>query len=879
MAPTLALYHEDLDLIVGRDEEIGLLNQILLSIPQTGGRLVLACGEAGIGKSALIDGFLAQIDPSCNKFTTWCDPLNTPRPLGPVRDIASYLLKTDVATLKEADYFDGIVAFAQGSDQTLVLVIEDLHWVDQKTLDWLIFIGRRLSQLPILLIGSFRDDEIGPSHALQVGLAAIPASRKSYIDIPALSVEAVRQMGDHDGFTAEELHGITNGHPYFVSELLNSDVGPSELPRSVSDVINARFETLSPDLQRFLEVVACSPGEMRTAILQKLPFDDLPTLCDEAVARRILEAVGQNLKFRHELARLAVYARIGLGKKRQAHAMFLAAHLARPESAQELDTIVYHAEGAQDPVVLLEYAQKAATKAAALGAHREAALFLGSALTCLETASPETCAEVNERWAYEAGLSLAIDDKVIAARERAIELWRSIARPDRVGENLRWLSRLHWYRGEADKAEDYILQAIEILENDAPSSETGKAYALRAQFFMLQENMSDAVKWAERALDVAVEMDDFDTQAHALNTIGSAKLFRGELAGEAHLRESLAIAHEHALHEQAARAYTNLSECLIELRQLDRAETLIEEGIAFDTAHDLDAWTFYLIGRKAQLRFEQDRYDEAILIAQGVLNQPNQTLLMQMPARIILARAGIRLGNAEAEAVLAEALSHAGQIGEPQYLVSLLVARLELAVLGNDPQSAAGVLDQLSQLDATVFSPTKRSDYLFWAHMIGVALDHTDVPKPYAQFLGGAHEDAATAFRAEGEVYLAGWALVKQGSVSAIARADADFQSCAAMGARRALRLRADLPAVTGHPRGRYRAAKEHPYNLTAKEQIVLALMADGKNNALIADDLSRSRRTVENHVSSILAKLTCNNRLEAVLRTHSEPWILPQNQ
>jgi DNA-binding NarL/FixJ family response regulator len=86
------------------------------------------------------------------------------------------------------------------------------------------------------------------------------------------------------------------------------------------------------------------------------------------------------------------------------------------------------------------------------------------------------------------------------------------------------------------------------------------------------------------------------------------------------------------------------------------------------------------------------------------------------------------------------------------------------------------------------------------------------------------------------------------------------------------------MPGLTVQPRGLYHAAKAHPYELTGKEQAVLAMLADGKSNALIADELSRSRRTVENHVSSILSKLSCKNRLEVVLRTQSEPWILPEN-
>ncbi|MEP4197002.1 MAG: AAA family ATPase [Aliishimia sp.] len=871
-------FYEVVLMIVERDAELDVLAKALRSISRGGGQLVLVRGEAGIGKSTFIEHFLSRAADQHQTVIAWCDPLNTPRPLGPVRDLVAEVNSRTTKQMGEFDYFEGFVAQAQKAKAPLVLVLEDLHWADQRSLDWLIYVGRRLSQLPVLLIGSYRDDEIEPSHPLHHALATIPAARKTNIDLPALSVDAVGLLDPDGKYRPEKLHRITGGHPYFVAEILNSDSGPDALPHSIADVINARISTLSPALQQFLELISCAPGELTPPILSLLHVNNFGALCDEAVAENIMVPVsaskGQALKFRHELTRLAVCTRMGPVRKRESHTLFLAAHLAQPERARQLDMVVFHAEGAQDFKAILANAPLAADRAAALGAHREAAMFLGTALACIDIAPPQVAAEITEKWAYEAGLSLGIDDAVIAARKRAIELWTKLARPDRVGENLRWLSRLYWYRGEAQKAEAYVLQAIDILEGEAVTAETGKAFALRAQFYMLQDRMKKAVKWAARALTIAQQFSDFETQAHALNTTGSAKLFRGDSEGELYLRQSLSIAHDYALHEQAARVYTNLSECLIEMRELDRAEALLEEGIAFDTANDLDAWTYYLIGRKAQLRFEQNRYEDSVQIAQSVLKQPNQTLLMQLPARIILSRAKLRLGSADAVAELDEATEHAKQIGEPQYLVTMLVAKVEHAVLQNDPSLARGALHTLSGMDAAVFSAGKRGDYQFWAHLVGAASRQMSVPEPYALFLSGEYDAAAMLFEAQGANYLSGWVRVAQGTVEC---ADKIFATYGATAARQSIRKRFEMPSLTAHSRGLYRAAKAHPYELTGKEQAVLAMLADGKSNALIASELSRSRRTIENHVSSILSKLSCNNRLEVVLRTQSEPWILPE--
>lgn len=131
-----------------------------------------------------------------------------------------------------------------------------------------------------------------------------------------------------------------------------------------------------------------------------------------------------------------------------------------------------------------------------------------------------------------AGLALRIDEDVIAAREQAVSLWRKVGDTERVGETLRWLSRLHWYRGEAEIAQRYVREAIAELEGRSASPARARAYALRAQFHMLQDQMPEAITWGEEARAMADAIGDDETFAHALNTIGSARMFRGDATGE-----------------------------------------------------------------------------------------------------------------------------------------------------------------------------------------------------------------------------------------------------------------------------------------------------------------------------------------------------------
>ena len=154
--------------------------------------------------------------------------------------------------------------------------------------------------------------------------------------------------------------------------------------------------------------------------------------------------------FRHELARQATLDRLPSrspavaprqGRGRNVRS-FSAASVA-------ISRRVHHAAGAGNAERVLAWRREAAAEAAGLGAHREAAAHLATALRYVVEAPTELAAQLHEDWAYEAGLSLRIDDSVIEARRRAIALWRELGRDDKVGLNLRWLSRLHWYRGES----------------------------------------------------------------------------------------------------------------------------------------------------------------------------------------------------------------------------------------------------------------------------------------------------------------------------------------------------------------------------------------------------------------------------------------------
>jgi hypothetical protein len=207
--------------------------------------LVLVRGEAGIGKSTLVEAFAAG--RAGRVLRGMCDPVVPPRPLAPIFDIADHVGGALRAALDDPDRHRILSAFlgllrAEGGPW--VVVLEDVQWADDATLDLLTVIGRRSAQLHALVIATVRDDEVGPDHPLSVALGDISSACMMSVVLEPLSIGAVAELAVSAGVDAEELHRVTWGNPFFVTEILAS--GGAELPLTVRDAVWARSRRLSP---------------------------------------------------------------------------------------------------------------------------------------------------------------------------------------------------------------------------------------------------------------------------------------------------------------------------------------------------------------------------------------------------------------------------------------------------------------------------------------------------------------------------------------------------------------------------------------------------------------------------------------------------------
>src|SRR5690606_37453032 len=368
-----------------------------------------------------------------------------------------------------------------------------------------------------------------------------------------------------------------------------------------------------------------------------------------------------------------------------------------------------------------------------------------TALRFVDEAEPETAAELYENWAYEAGLALGIDDDVLEARRHAITLWRALGRTEKVGDNLRCLAYLHWYRGEAATAFRFAREAVRVLDGSPPSPERAMAYSYLSQLHMLSDRAEEAIAWGQRALELAEALDDMEVKIHALNNIGTASAYTGDESGVGMLKESLSLALRHGFHEHAARAYTNLSCHAVDFRDFTLADRIIGEAIAFDVQNDLDSWTHHLSGVFAQLRMEQGRLRDAEAIAGGVLELAHPTLAMRLPAASVLARVRMRRKQDKAREGLTEVLAQAIATDEAQHIVPARLALVEHYWLHDAPESARRHLDALAAMDPANLNPWMEGELRLWAKRVSHPLERDDrreLPAPVVAELAGEGREA-----------------------------------------------------------------------------------------------------------------------------------------
>ena len=835
--------------LLEREQELAALSHALAAAAAGFGGTVVVTGEAGIGKSALVEQFVSGLD--ARVLVGSCDDLSIPRPLAPFRDLAGSVapaLAEAVASGATSHEIFPLLLEELDGPQPTVLVLEDVHWADGATADAATFVIRRIGSLPALLVLTIREGEAA-CESLDAMLGAAGAAGATFLQLHALSKAAVASLG-----AADDVYAATRGNPFLVTELLASNGG---LPATVANAVIGRAAHLDERARELVELVSVVPGRLPTPILDLA----LPTWADaaeEPERLRLLEVAPTQVHFRHELARQAILSSLSAVAQRGYHRRIVDALLVAGGDPAD---IVHHAEAAGAEDAVAAHVLRAARRAAQLESRREAYAHFRRALDFVDSLTDAERADILGEYAAAAYFAGHLDEALDATR-RVIEMHRERGDNAEVGRWTRVLARLLWFAGDGKGVHAKAREAVEILEPLGPSIHLGAAYNTMSRHAMLRREVAETEVWGAKALEIADRFDDEETRVQALVNIASARLLVDPDATEG-LRDAHAAAHAAGDREEATRALANLAYTLMSWGRAGAALAASRDGVAYAEKHEVLHMAPYNILVQAWLRLRAGHWDEAERTARTY--ETSKVMIHRLLAHTVLAELAARRGDDDAGERLAALKTQADRTDELQRQVPVFELAIERALLaGKTPHgelarpyvdlSRAPHADEVIRLGA-------------WATIAGLDVE-LDVPEdtPWAPMLRRDWRAAADAFGATGWTYDRALMLSLAGDEESLLEAIgiAHGLGAAPLAGRVARQLRAQGLRV---PRGPRESTRANEAGLTSRQLEVLSLLREGLTNAEIADRLVVSPRTAEHHVAAVLQKLGAPSRREAARR------------
>jgi DNA-binding CsgD family transcriptional regulator/tetratricopeptide (TPR) repeat protein len=859
--------------LVERDHLLASLTALVEQAAAGRGALVFLGGEAGVGKTSLSAALAGAAGGLLTVRRGGCDNVTTADALGPLIDAVPELTAVieDEAELNRLRLFRRLTAVLTAAPTLLLL--EDVHWADEATLEILRFLGRRIESMPLLVLATFREDEVVGGHPLTVvlgDLATAPGVRRMRLE--PLTVAGVSRLIEAAGspLDAEQVHSSTGGNAFYVTEVLAT--GEQTLPTSVRDAVLARASRLSPAARQVLTAAAVLGQRAELELLVAVSGQPAAAV-DECVERGVLVGAGQALAFRHELARLAIEQTLSPAACTELHATALRA--LQVSDGGDHRRLAHHAAGSGDRDCVLLHAPRAGARAARLGAHREAAEQYRLALRFADADDVATRAQLLAALSYECYLTDQLPE-AFTARLAAMQLSEQVGDTLAVGAAQRWLSRMAWFLGRNAESRRYAELAVATLEPLGDGLELALAYSNRSQLQMLCGDLTGAVSWGNRAVAMARRIGEQLPEIHALNNIGTALGLHGDLLEGGHrLARSLDLALASDAHEHAARAYTNLGSMAFRHRRLAEADRHLRAGIEHSTDRGLDSWRLYMSAMLACSLAEQGRYPDADEVVRQVLGKPQLAPTTRILVTSVAGQLAARRGE-DPSGLLAEALELATPTNEAQRLVPVAAARAEAAWLAGRIGEIVPEVDRAWQAANSHPLPWDLGELSWWLQVAGVRRESpVPVTPAFALMLDGRWQAAADEWQALGCPMWAALALSALPELAAARQALELVDGIGAPATRQAI-LRDRHARGLAVPRGPRATSRANPSGLTGREIDVLQLLAGGLSNADVADQLFLSEKTVGHHVSSVLHKLGQPTRSRAVAAAIRQGIVTP---
>lgn len=849
--------------LLERDEPRARLEAALDAARRRSGRILSLEGEAGIGKSSLALDFVEAHRADARVYVGGCENLSTPEPLGPLRDIVRESRGRFVMPSggRLATY-ESLLRLLTGGAQPALLVLEDLHWADEATLDMLRFLARRIRGEPVLVVVTFRNEEPDSRHRLAALWADLPRDGCERVELKPLSAEAVATLAGAAGRMGREVFDATAGNPFHVTEYLAT---APEVPASVQAATLARAADLTPHGRRTLDFAALFPRQIHEAILVELAGDHEHAGVEECLRLGMLQAHGERLAFRHELARRAVYEAMSPLRRRAMHAQALALVTGRGSSAAEA---AHHAEqaGAVDEVI--RYSLDAADEARKLGAHRQTMAHIETALRHGGELPMATTARLLEALA-EAGELCGEPEAALDAIDRAIASHRQTGDRLGLGNALRIAARIWWTEGHSAHAEECSQEALEVLAPHPDSWQYAMALSGQAQLDALADRHALAVPRGREAMRLAEALGRTDIYMHARTNVSIALTAADPDAGFPEMEASIEEGLKRHAHDSLPRLYGSWTYMLAHNRRYEHLFERIEDGVRIATARDHVPMVAYIRSMRATALLDLGQLEAAVAEGEHVAYGPYPKNIMRFPALVALSRGRVRLGRPEDGALdLARNMPTAKR--DIMRLAYIAVADAEAAWLGHDRGDVVGALRRaIEQILGADSQPWTLAETALWLAILGEPTGLSGdrlagLGEPFRLHIAGDWRGAAEAWRRLGAPFEEAVAL-SGGDEAAQRAAVALFDRLGAAPAANILRRRLRQQGVRAVPSGPRQARRDDPLGLTPRQNQVLALLAEGLSNGEIADRLTTSPKTVEHHVGAILAALEAPSRLRAV--------------
>jgi DNA-binding CsgD family transcriptional regulator len=735
--------------LVGRDDLLALAERRVGEVAGGKGQLLLLAGEAGIGKTRLlgsIERMAAARGFRTVRAGTYPSDLQVaaailidlsralirePDLAAHGRDLAARLdepgsreldpgRRRRLLVLDVAETLERLAA----ADGPIVLSLEDLHWSDDITLEVLEALARRVAELPVLVLATYRSDELFPRAPMREWRARLLGARRAEeVRLRRLSVEETATMAaalgssafppPHD--VAEAVHARTDGIPLHVEELLallggGVPAGPeavlrADVPDTVEDAIQARLRQRSAPARRIAEVGAVIGRSFDLEMLSAVsgdPLEDLSAPLAELADHFILlpGPVPGRYGFRHALIGDAIYAGVPEPDRRRLHGRTADAAAVRGDLATgAFLALHYERAGRRDEA--FRVALEAADAATVLSSHSEARELYACAL---RTAPPDVEPALRARILEAYGTSLAATDdneEAATAFESARNAW--LAAGDRLAAAAvigPLVAVRHLLGDPLDRRADRLRMALAEVDSAADlhggpadrAADTVRARLLAAlaAAHMLDRRLDEGIDYATAARERALNADDDRTERNAATTLGACFVFAGRMEEGWRLLEA-AVGRSLEAGDEAgvARAYRMLGSCASVLVEYERGETWLRQGIEY--AERVERWNdrHYMAAHLAHVLWATGRWAEADAIARRALADGRCAITTLLTALHVLGFLAVGRGQYTDAAVhLQEAYALASGMRELQRIAPALWGLAELALASGDAAGA-----------------------------------------------------------------------------------------------------------------------------------------------------------------------------------------------